>query len=97
MDPAPVSAIDEEERVRNQFRPKEVTYPTHKIYCRLSQFVLQVVSFDETNAMFTGHGALHLNGSLHHAMDDSLCSFLLRVIPQDDSCQRLDISGICAP
>jgi hypothetical protein len=47
--------------------------------------MLKVVSLDETNTMFAGYGAFHLHGSLHHPMNDTLGSFLLCLIEQDDS------------
>jgi hypothetical protein len=49
----------------------------------------QVISFDETNAMFSGHSAFHLDCALHHSMHDIFGDLSLGFIEEEDCWQLL--------
>ena len=68
---------------------EEQAHPSHSINGRLSNFMVQIVSLDETDAMFSGDGTLHLDGALHHSVDDIFGDLSLRFVEEDDRFQVL--------
>jgi hypothetical protein len=46
--------------------------------------VSQIIALDQADAVLAGHGALHFNGPLDHAVDDALGDFLFLVAEEDD-------------
>jgi hypothetical protein len=46
--------------------------------------VFEVVSLDETDAMFTSDGTFHLHGTLHHPVNNTLGCLLFAIIEQND-------------
>lgn len=46
--------------------------------------MLQVVSFDKANTVFTSGSAFHFNSALDHLMDEIACDVMLSIIVQQD-------------
>ena len=72
---------------RRDFR----THPPHSIDCRLSELMVQVNSFDDTNAMFSGDSTLHLDSALYHSVHDVFGDLSLGFI-EEENCWRF-VSG----
>jgi hypothetical protein len=64
------------------------THPSHCIDRRLSELMVQVISFDEANAMFSGDSTLHLDGALYHSVHDAFGDLSLGFI-EEENCWRL--------
>ena len=60
------------------------TYPAHRINRRLSQFMIKVVSLDETDAMLSCHGTLHFHSTFDHPMDYTFGNAPLTVTKQEN-------------
>jgi hypothetical protein len=52
--------------------------------------VSKVIPLDETDAVFTSHSSLHIHGTFHHAVDNTLGNVLLAIIKQDNGCKPLE-------
>jgi hypothetical protein len=68
------------------------THPSHSIDCRLSELMVQVISFNETNAMFSGNSTLHLDSALYHSVHDVFGDFSLGFI-EEENCWWLLVGG----
>jgi hypothetical protein len=54
--------------------------------------MVQVISFDETNAMFSGDSTLHLNSALYHSVHDIFGDLSLGFI-EEENCWWLLVGG----
>jgi hypothetical protein len=54
--------------------------------------VSQVISLDETDAVFSGHSAFHLDCALYHSVHDTFGDLSLGFIKEED-CWRFSFSG----
>lgn len=65
---------------------RAVTYSSHGVDRRLAQFMAQVVSLDQPDAMFAGDGPFHLDRPLDHPVHDVFGRLSLGLVEEEDCC-----------